>query len=89
MTGQGRTTLSFYKYHRIEDPAGFRDRLFAAWQALGVLGRIYIASEGVNAQLSLPADRLEGFRAHLDRIPFLKGVRLNIAVEQDDKARSW
>jgi UPF0176 protein len=86
MAGQQRTTLSFYKYHRIEDPSGFRDRLFAAWEALGVLGRIYIASEGINAQLSLPANRMEGFRAHLDGIPFLKGVRLNIAIEQDDKS---
>jgi UPF0176 protein len=81
-----RTTLSFYKYHRIEDPAGFRDHLFAAWNALGVLGRIYIASEGINAQLSLPAIRLEEFRAHLNSIPFLKGVRLNLAVEQADNS---
>jgi UPF0176 protein len=86
MAGHERITLSFYKYHRIEDPAGFRDRLFAAWDALGVLGRIYIASEGVNAQLSLPASRWEGFRAHLDGIPFLRGVRLNIAVEQNDRS---
>src|SRR6185369_2813945 len=84
MADQERTTLSFYMYHRIEDPAGFRDWLFAAWNVLGVLGRIYIASEGINAQLSLPAKGLEGFRAHLDGIPFLKGVRLNIAVEQSD-----
>jgi len=86
MAGQERTTLSFYKYHRIEDPVGFRDRLFAAWIALGVLGRIYIASEGINAQLSLPANSMKGFRAHLDGIPFLRGVRLNIAVEQDYKS---
>jgi UPF0176 protein len=86
MAGHGRITLSFYKYHRIEDPAGFRDRLFEAWDALGVLGRIYVASEGINAQLSLPANRLEGFRAYLDGIPFLQGVRLNIAVEQDDRS---
>ena len=86
MTGQERITLSFYKYHRIEDPTGFRDRLFEVWDALNVLGRIYVASEGINAQLSLPANRLEGFRAHLDGIPFLRGVRLNLAVAQDDKS---
>ena len=84
--GQERITLSFYKYHRIEDPAGFRDSLFAGFDALGVLGRIYVAGEGINAQLSLPAIRLADLRDLLDAIPFLQGVRLNIAVEHNNKS---
>ncbi len=84
--GQERITLSFYKYHRIEDPEGFRDRLFEGFGKLGVLGRIYVAGEGINAQLSLPALRLDEFRQLLDSVPFLKGVRLNIAVEHDNKS---
>jgi UPF0176 protein len=84
--GKDRLTLSFYKYHRLEDPKGFRDELFAAWEALDVLGRIYVAREGINAQLSLPADRFRAFKAHLDGYPFLAGIRLNIAVEQDNKS---
>lgn len=84
--GRDRLTLSFYRYHRLEDPQGFRDHLFAAWSALGVLGRIYVAREGINAQLSLPAENLEAFRAHLDGFPFLRAIRLNIAVEQHDKS---
>ena len=43
--GEERITLSFYKYYRIEDPAGLRDRLFVDWTQFDVLCRIYVASE--------------------------------------------
>ena len=51
---------------------------------LDVLGRIYIAKEGINGQLSLPAENFEEFKTHLDSIDFLKDIRLNIALEQDN-----
>ena len=81
-----RTTLSFYAYTRLEDPVAFRDQFYTHLAQLGVLGRIYVAAEGVNAQISLPTDHLEAFRAYLDTIPFLNGIRLNIAVEDDGKS---
>jgi UPF0176 protein len=49
-----------------------------------VLGRIYVAHEGINAQLSVPAIHFNAFKAHLDSITFLENVRLNIAIEQDN-----
>ena len=55
-----RTTLSFYRYANIEDPKAFRDECFERWSELGVLGRIYIATEGINGQLSVPASKLDG-----------------------------
>ncbi len=79
-----RLTLSFYQYAKIGNPQEFRDQLFVAWNQLDVLGRIYVANEGINAQLSLPADRFNEFKTHLDTISFLKGIRLNIAIEQDN-----
>ena len=82
--GKDRLTLSFYQYAKIENPQEFRDQLFITWNKLDVLGRIYVATEGINGQLSLPADRFNEFKAHLDTINFLKGIRLNIAVEQDN-----
>ena len=82
--GKDRLTLSFYKYAHIGNPQKFRDRLFIAWDELDVLGRIYVAEEGINAQLSLPAENFDSFKTQLDSISFLKNVRLNIAVEQDD-----
>ena len=54
------------------------------WEKLDVLGRIYIASEGINAQLSMPSQNLNEFKTKLDSIDFLKEIRLNVAVEQDD-----
>ena len=82
--GKDRLTLSFYQYAKISNPQEFRDQLFMAWEALDVLGRIYVATEGINGQLSLPADRFNDFKTHLDTIDFLKDIRLNIAVEQDN-----
>lgn len=79
-----RLTLSFYKYARISNPQEFRDQLFIKWNSLDVLGRIYVATEGINAQLSLPAENFENFKTHLDSIDFLENVRLNIAIEQDN-----
>ncbi|WP_248724650.1 rhodanese-related sulfurtransferase [Seonamhaeicola sp. ML3] len=82
--GKDRLTLSFYQYAKIGNPQEFRDQLFIVWDKLDVLGRIYVASEGINGQLSLPADRFNAFKEHLDTIDFLKDIRLNVAVEQDN-----
>ncbi|MBF13277.1 MAG: hypothetical protein CMF46_02805 [Legionellales bacterium] len=84
--GEDRLTLSFYKYAQIKNPKLFRDYLFIHWNKLNVLGRIYVATEGINAQLSLPAAHFEKFKAMLDNISFLENVRLNVAVEQDNKS---
>lgn len=84
--GTERLTLSFYQYAHIGNPQLFRDHLFISWDPLEVLGRIYVANEGINAQLSVPAPRFDEFKAHLDSISFLEGVRLNIAIEQDLKS---
>ena len=82
--GNRRITLSFYKYHQIKNTSLFRDHLYLMWEKLDVLGRIYIASEGINAQLSMPSQNLNEFKTKLDSIDFLKEIRLNVAVEQDD-----
>lgn len=84
--GKQRLTLSFYQYANIGNPELFRNHLFIAWNELDVLGRIYVAHEGINGQLSLPADNFDAFKNHLDTISFLKDIRLNIAVEQDNKS---
>jgi len=84
--GEERLTLSFYQYAKIGNPQLFRDYLFIHWELLNVLGRIYVAQEGINAQLSVPAPQFDAFKNHLDTIEFLNGVRLNIAIEQDNKS---
>ncbi|WP_312761102.1 rhodanese-related sulfurtransferase [Epilithonimonas sp.] len=82
--GKDRLTLSFYAYAKIENPKKFRDDLFIAWNALDALGRIYVAHEGINAQMSVPAENFEAFRETLEVYDFMKGIRLNVAVEQDN-----
>ena len=82
--GKQRLTLSFYAYAKIEDPKQFRDNLFIVWNKLDALGRIYVAKEGINAQMSVPAENMEAFRDTLEAYDFMKGIRLNVAVEQDD-----
>lgn len=82
--GQRRLTLSFYSYANIENPQQFRDALFLAWNPLDVLGRIYVAHEGINAQLSVPAPNFEAFKQTLNVYDFMQGMRLNVAVEQDE-----
>ena len=82
-----RTTLSFYKYFRLPDPQAFRDELYRTLTALGVFGRIYIASEGINAQISVPQSRLAAFRQQLYAAhPALDRLRLNIALDDDGKS---
>ena len=81
--GKDRLTISFYKYSKISNTEELRNHLFLFWNSIDVLGRIYIAHEGINAQLSVPADNFEAFKTHLDTIDFLKHVRINIAIEHD------
>lgn len=84
--GDDRLTLSFYKYAKIGNPKIFRNHLFISWNDMEVLGRIYVAHEGINGQLSLPAKNFDVFKDFLDGIYFLKDVRLNIAIEQNLKS---
>lgn len=83
-SGKQRLTLSFYAYTHLDNPQEFRDNLFRVWNSQEVLGRIYVATEGINAQLSVPADRFNEFKEYLDSYDFLRGIRLNIAIEQDN-----
>ncbi|XBS71192.1 rhodanese-related sulfurtransferase [Acerihabitans sp. KWT182] len=82
-----RTTLSFYKYFRLDSPQSFRDDLYGAMSELAVFGRVYIAGEGINAQISVPRNRFEAFKAMLYAShPALAGVRLNVALDDDGKS---
>lgn len=81
-----RTTISFYCYFKIEQPPVFRDELYKQLKEIDVLGRIYLAHEGINAQISVPTEKLELFKAYLYSIKPLKGIRLNTAVDDDGKS---
>lgn len=81
--GHEFVTISFYQYAHIADPQNFRDHLYQLLDNLGVVGRIYVAKEGINAQLSVPTNNYIRFQNDLYAIDFLNGIRLNKAVEED------
>ncbi|ACF64036.1 rhodanese-related sulfurtransferase [Salmonella enterica] len=82
-----RTTISFYKYFTIASPQQTRDALYQVFTALDVFGRVYLAYEGINAQISVPQSKVETFRQQLYTFdPALDGLRLNIALEDDGKS---
>ncbi len=79
-----RTTLSFYRYVRIANPKAMRDELHAKLSALGCLGRIYVASEGINAQMNVPTARWNEFDAYIQGKEEFKEIPYKIAVEERD-----
>ena len=81
-----RITISFYRYFFIEDPVSLRNELYRMLNARNVFGRIYLANEGINAQISVPEDEFENFKIELNAIPGLENLRLNIAVDDDGKS---
>ncbi len=81
-----RTTISFYRYFPISDPSLFRDDMYIALNQLNVFGRIYVANEGINAQISVPETNVEALKNYLYSIEPLNGIRLNIAVDDGGKS---
>ncbi len=77
-----RRTLSFYRYVILEHPEKLRDELFESWNKLGVLGRVYLAHEGINAQISIPEPKLDELRKQLDATAEFKNVPFKIAIEE-------
>ena len=81
-----RTTISFYRYSFIENPQAFRDELWKGLAELKVFGRIYVANEGINAQISVPQNNFNALRDYLYSYSWMKGLRLNIAVDDDGRS---
>ncbi|MEJ7610917.1 MAG: rhodanese-related sulfurtransferase [Ferruginibacter sp.] len=83
-----RITVSFYRYFFIEDPVSFRNDLYKKLDALKVFGRIYIAHEGINAQLSFPQSHEKEFTGALENTEGLAGLRINTAVQHEGAENS-
>jgi len=81
-----RSTISFYQYAHIQDVQQFRDAVYVGLEKLGVFGRVYVAAEGINAQVSCPEQNVAALREFLNSFPFLKDIRLNIALDDDGKS---
>ena len=77
-----RITLSFYKYVIIKNTSELRNELFVSWKKLDVLGRVYLAEEGINAQISVPENLFSSFKRHLNTITYFKKIPFKIALEE-------
>ena len=73
--GHEYITISFYQYAHIQDPQAFRNQLYLEWSAMDIVGRTYVAKEGINAQIAVPTAHLGRFREELYQIDFLNGIR--------------
>lgn len=81
-----RKTVSFYRYVKITDPKIMRDFLFDKFTELKCLGRIYVANEGINAQMNVPEQNWQNFDNFIQSIPEFAGVPFKIAVEEKGKS---
>lgn len=80
-----RVTLSFYKYFKVANPKKLREELLSKWSALGCLGRIYVAKEGINAQMNVPKEKFGQFDTYMKSQPHFRDVPYKIAVEEKDE----
>ena len=81
-----RRTLSFYRYVNIDKPGEFRDELYKTWFSLNCFGRIYVAQEGINAQMSVPEHQLDTFLAQLENTAGLSAMPIKYAIEDNGKS---
>ena len=81
-----RRTISFYRYVKINEPSLLRDILFKKWSELNCLGRIYLAHEGINAQMSIPVEHFEIFKNSLYADERFAGTPLKLGVEDNGKS---
>jgi len=81
-----RKTISFYRYFILGNPQEFRDQLYQEWSSLNCFGRIYIAREGINAQMSVPEEHLPVFLESLKKYPIFNKIPVKYAIEDNGKS---
>jgi len=84
--GFERITCSFYKYFKLTNVEEFRNNLYLKWSDFQILGRTYIASEGINAQISVPKHNFDKFYNHLKSISVLNDVKIKKGLEDNGKS---
>ena len=77
-----RITASFYKYVDISVPNELRDELYEVWNQMGVFGRVYIADEGINAQVSIPKKNWEIFKDSVRNNDLIRDVIIKKAIQE-------
>ncbi|HEY3371194.1 MAG TPA: rhodanese-related sulfurtransferase [Prolixibacteraceae bacterium] len=81
-----RRTISFYRYFLLDSPGELRNQLYQDWYELNCFGRVYLAREGINAQMSIPEDQMEAFFLCLKNYPLFDQIPVKYAIEDDGKS---
>ena len=81
-----RKTVSFYRYVILDSPDELRDELYSDWMDLDVLGRIYLAHEGINAQLSVPEHNWDAFKSNVHANKYFAAIPFKVAIENDEQS---
>jgi predicted sulfurtransferase len=70
--------VSFYTFQTISQPEALVEILKQLWKPFNCYGRVYVAEEGVNAQMAVPSNVLSDFQRHCQQFPLLADVRINV-----------
>ena len=81
-----RKTCSFYRYVKINDVNATRDQLFIEFNKLNILGRVYIATEGINAQVSIPIANWNSFINILNSYIEFENIFINSAIQNNNNS---
>ncbi len=79
-----RKTVSFYKYCHIPSPLDIRNELYEGFDRLSCLGRVYVATEGINAQMSVPEPKYDDFLEWMRKNKYLYDAPIKTAIEDNN-----
>ena len=77
-----RKTCSFYKYIKIDNPTQLRDLLYERFSDLNILGRVYVSSEGINAQISVPEHNNSILKKNIHEIDIFHDMKFKYALKE-------
>lgn len=86
-------TLAFYKFHEFTKPEldALRTQLLTDLGELGIVGRIYISKEGLNAQIACPEEclgKLQEYHANVLK-PIFNGNLMDLNIGTEHGKRSF
>ena len=71
------TMVSFFSFHPIQKPYRVQEELFELWNPMKVLGRVYVAKEGINAQMAIPTNIFPYFQEKTKSLIYFQESRFN------------
>jgi len=79
---KNRITVSFYKYFHVKNPETFRVALLDIFKYYQIFGRIYVADEGINAQISIFESNVYNMKKKIALLnPNLKKLLINKSLD--------